>query len=312
MAGFDFTQCVGNLKRGNASKHTKNANVLMNSSTLWYGGPKTGKTTILAKTFNNTDYVMLDFDNNYDGMQDLIISNGGRYFNSTAAVELLHQLLDGRITNTVVIIDALNDVKMMMLDYQIKVLNYKLTQDEYKDDYHDMSELKENLQRSKGAGIGQFQEPTSVWFTNTIGKMTNNSNSINFIHHTTQNANGEKMEGNQSAYASKFDHVYAIVRQEDKKSYFELQTGRSNIAEHTIGLQKGIKDAMLYMKAIYSDKVENVDGTMTGTQFDKTFKNIAKWVIPFKKDVISQVFMRSKSGVKVVWKLADVNNKKDK
>ena len=66
MAGFDFTQCVGNLKRGNASKHTKNANVLMNSSTLWYGGPKTGKTTILAKTFNNTDYVMLDFDNNYD------------------------------------------------------------------------------------------------------------------------------------------------------------------------------------------------------------------------------------------------------
>lgn len=293
MAGFDLTQCVGNLHRGSATKHLNNKNVLMNSANLYYGGPKTGKTTIISKAFKDTDYVFLDFDNNYDDMHNIITVNGGDYYNGIDATNLLYQLLDGNITDSVVVIDAMNDVKMKMLDYQIKTIQ-------------DNEDIVENLIRIKNAGIGQFQEPTSLWFTYTIQVMVNNSNSINFIHHTTQNAQGEKLEGNKAAYASKFDHVYGIIRDNDK-SYFALETARSSIAEDTIGMQKGLEDAKKYMLAIFKDKLANTDGTMTGTEFTRAFKNIGKWATQFKKEVVETTFTKTKNGKKVVWKLKDTN-----
>lgn len=291
MASLNLTQCVGASLRGSASKHLNNANVLMNSANLFYGGPKTGKTTIIAKAFKGTDYIFLDFDNNYDEMQQLIIVNGGKYFNSIDAKALLKQLLLGDITDTVVIIDAMNDVKMMMIDYRLAHL------DNTKD-----SDLITTLERVKKAGIGQFQEPTSLWFTHTIQVMMNNSNSINFIHHTTQNALGEKLEGNKAAYASKFDHVYGIVRDNDK-SYFALETARSSIAEETIGMEKSIADATKYMLAVFKDKLINTDGTMTGAEFERAFRNIAKWVVPFKAEVIKESFIKNRNGKKVLWEL---------
>ena len=303
MVGFDFTPCVGNLNRGSATKHPNNDNVIMNSANLFYGGPKTGKTRLIVTAFKNTDYVFLDFDNNYDDVAQLIIDNGGKYYNGKNAVMLLEQLLTGKITDTVVIIDAMNDVKMLMLDIQIERLTSVILKSKDADKVNEYVALQKTLERVKKAGIGQFQEPTSIWYTHTIGKMLNHSNSINFVHHTTQNAQGDKMEGNQSAYASKFDTVYAIARQDINKSYFDLQTQRSNIAELTIGLEKGLKDAENYMIAMFNNKVKTSDLTMTGTELDKAFNSIAKWVKPFKKEVLKIAFIRGTKGKNVSWSI---------
>ncbi len=103
-------------KRGSAYLHQDNSNIVMNSSAMWYGSAKGGKTRILTKAFTGSNYIFLDFDANYDDVADLITKAGGVYLNGREAWRVLYQLMDKDIKDAVIIIDALNDVKSAMLE----------------------------------------------------------------------------------------------------------------------------------------------------------------------------------------------------
>jgi len=291
MASFDFSQCDSKqINRVDPKPHKDNKNVIMSSVAMYYGGPKQGKTRTLTTVFKGSDYIFLDFDSNYDSMRKKIETSGGQYFNGDNAFRLVDQLLMGTITNQVVILDAMNDIKMYMMR---KVIEMEKDEDVAR-------ELTRVLKSGK---IGNMQEETSTWYKATFGKMVNNSNSINVIHHTTASMGGEKMEGNQAAYMSKFDITYMIKKDESSgDSYFELVEQRDLVAPQTLNMNKGIDEAVKEAVRLFKS-VQNEDNVveLSGMQI----KNDVKRRMPKWSDVFSwQTILKTIATVKKVGKFS--------
>jgi hypothetical protein len=90
-----------------------------------------------------------------------------------------------------------------------------------------------------------------------------------------------------------------------EKSDYKDKLKRHRLAERNkkYSLDKDkltVKDAVRYMHKIWSDKVKNKDGTMTGREFDIAFKNMAKWVKVFKKEAVELGFTKTGSKGKPV------------
>lgn len=210
----------GYIPRDDAYLHANGVTV-MNASTMFYGGAKTGKTRTIIKAFKGCDYFFLDFDRNYESTIQDIIDSGARYFNGSAAYDILYQLMDGNISNVTVVVDALGSV--------IKPLCLKFISKHASDGRAD--EEARMLQESI-KGIGKDHADSVTFFNLIIEPMTRNGNSINFIHHTTQNMQGEKMEGNKGAWLSVFDFTYSMDR---ASKTFKLEAGRLPVALNSIG-----------------------------------------------------------------------------
>ncbi len=217
-----------------------NGTAIMNACSMFYGGAKTGKTRLLTKAFNGSGYIFLDFDRNYTSTVNGIIESGALYFNGKAALDILYQIMDKKLKNTVVVVDALGSVIKRMC-------NRFITNHTNSDDLdEDAILLKDSIR-----GIGINHSDSVTFFNLVIEPMTKNGNSINFIHHTTQNMGGEKMEGNKGAWLSVFDFTYSMNRE---KRVFELEAGRLPIALETIG-EDNIYDRLNKM---ISDKAETI------------------------------------------------------
>jgi hypothetical protein len=185
---------------------------------MWYGPAKSGKTRTIIRALQGTDYLFLDFDRNYEDVAQDIEDLGGHYYNGTNAIDVLFQIAEGKAENRVIVIDALNSVVGMLVKHYNKSpegLEYPI--------------LNPN-------NIGRLQEDTVDFFNKVIYKMENNSNSINFIHHMTENMLGSKMEGNAGAWKSVFDITYEM---EDGK--FVLKTSRTKIPPSTVGADTAIQ-----------------------------------------------------------------------
>ncbi len=286
--------------RGNPELHKSNDNVVMNSSAMWYGPAKSGKTRLLTSNFNGTDYVFLDFDNNYESVASVIRDNGGKYVTGSNAYDALNQLLDGDITDTVVIIDALSDVRGYMLNYVIDKLDEEyLKHKEGSKEFLELEARVEELQNCK-QGIGINQTDTTTWFTNTVLIMLNNSNSINFIHHTTENNGKSKMEGNQGAWTAKFDITYKIEKSGDE-SYFVRTHQRDCIAKEVVGATKDLEDMVRYTLLLLPEGKNSFTGSelkdIQGLRKDR----LPRWVDRSK--VLAELFTITKDGRSTKYKL---------
>jgi len=219
-----------------------NGNTVMNAASMYFGGAKTGKTTVLSSALEGSTYIFLDFDRNYSSVIEMIIKKGGSYFNGMHAYNILYQLMEGKISNVVVIIDALNSVIQPLCNKFIKLHQM--------DENPDKQKEVEMLEVARDQ-IGINQQATVTFFNLIIEPMTRN-NSINFIHHTTQNHNGEKMEGNQGAWLSVFDFTYQMDRDSGK---FKLKAGRLKVAPDIIGADNNFtRIEKIYQK--HSEKIE--------------------------------------------------------
>ena len=217
---------------------------IMNASVMWYGGAKKGKTRTIISAFSGVDYMFLDFDRNYESTINEIKKTGASYYNGYAAEDVLVQLMKGRITEAVVVIDSLVHAIAILARY------YLISPAGKKDD--EFKRLKPY--------IGVSHEATSMFFNKFIYPMLE-SNSINFIHHTTQNMMGEKMEGNQGSWLSVFDFTYKLDG--DK---FILQAGRLPCAPTTVG-KENLYDRL---KKCISDNNENIE--VSGEEMNVTAK----------------------------------------
>jgi len=276
--------------RGYASLHKTNKNVVMNSSAMWYGPAKSGKTRMLINAFKGSNFIFLDMDYNYADVVSLVEQAGGIYINGEQAFDVACQLMDKDITDTVVIIDALNDVKTRLLRHYISNLNESIDKEE-------ISSCEAAMSR-----IGISQEATTIWFERTIKKMINNSNSINFIHHTTENNGGSKVEGNAGAWAAKFDITYKIEKA-DNESYFHLTHQRSNIAPERVELSKTLKDQI---EVILERLPEKIGSEYTGNELkihQLKPANLPNWVN--KDAVYSEIFDIVKIGNRTTYTLKE-------
>ncbi len=282
-----------NTTRGNPYHHILNDNVVMNSANLFYGKSKSGKTRTLIQSFAGAEFIYLDFDRNYADIVELVEKNGGHYYNGKNAVAVLRELLRGNIEKTVVIIDSLQDVKKLMLK-----LRYGIVLEED-------SALAENIVGLMMNGaVGIDADDTAAWFTHTISRMVNDSNSINFIHHTTDNNQGSKLAGNSSAYKSKFDTTYVIIN-ESESTYYKLEAGRSNIPKNIVGSQRNYTDAMDWIKEKFTSRGAT---KMNGIDLkEKVTKRSPEWVKEFNLQKLrDDVFNREIVGQSFVYTLKDV------
>lgn len=243
-----------NAIRHDAYMHS-NGHSIMNASVMYYGGAKTGKTRLIIKAFSGADYIFLDLDRNYESTINEITKSGARYFNGSNAIEILYQLMDGKGKNEVVIIDALGSIVKLLCRKFIK-------QHTGKDDKLD--EVGIAISEAE-KGIGVNHADTVTFFNHIIEPMTRNSNSINFIHHTTQNKMGEKMEGNQGAWLSVFDFTYEMNRE---TKTFVLKAGRLPIAPNSIGVDN-----------IY----DRINKTLIDNQESTEVSGKQKMLTPYKK-----------------------------
>lgn len=213
-----------NIKRKNAYLH-KNGYSIINAATMYYGGAKTGKTRLLISAFKGSDYIFLDFDRNYESTINEIEKSGANYYNGDNARDVMLQFMRGEVSNEVVIIDALGAV--------VKPLCREFIT------YHTRTNTDGTETRDWEAeaisyampGIGINGEDTRTFFNHIVEPMTRNGNSVNFIHHTTQNQ-VEKMEGNKGAWLSVFDFTYEMNRE---TKTFRLEADRLPIAPDSIG-----------------------------------------------------------------------------
>jgi len=214
---------------------------IMNASVMWYGGAKKGKTRTVISAFSGVDYIFLDFDRNYESTINEITKTGAIYYNGSAAEDVLIQLMEGTITEAVVVIDSLVHAITILVKYYL------------------VGQKDEEFERLKPY-IGVSHEATSMFFNKLIYPMLV-SNSINFIHHTTQNMTGEKMEGNKGSWLSVFDFTYKLDN--DK---FILEAGRLPCAPTTVG-KENLYDRL---KKCISDNNENTE--VSGKKMNVTAK----------------------------------------
>ncbi len=199
----------------------RNGYSIMNASVMYYGGAKTGKTRLLISAFSGSEYIFLDFDRNYESTIKEIEKSGAMYFNGASAYDVLFQLMNGTIHDAVVVVDALGSIVKPLCRKFMKQHIHENNIDE------DGTAINEAM-----GGIGINHADTVTFFNHIIEPMTQNRNSINFIHHTTQNMSGEKMEGNQGSWLSVFDFTYGMDRE---TKTFKLRADRLPIAPHTVG-----------------------------------------------------------------------------
>lgn len=207
--------------RENANLNAVNGVSLHNAAVMWYGRAKSGKTRTLIQAFNGAEFLFLDFDRNYRSTIESIQNSGATYLNGDTAFNVLTQLASGRGNNQIVIIDALGSVVTRLVSWFIITNSNDGTMN---NDARRMDEIKKN--------IGVSHEATVTFFNLIIEPMTRNGNSINFIHHTTENNVGSKMEGNKGAWLSVFDFTYML---NVDRHVFELEAGRLPIAPNVIG-----------------------------------------------------------------------------
>lgn len=206
--------------RADAELNPFNGVSIHNAATMWYGRAKSGKTRALIEAFTGEKFIFLDFDRNYISTIREIEKSGAIYLNGDAAFNVLTQLAIGRGFHYVVIIDALGSIITRLARWFIENSN----------DVDSVKRMKESIQL-----IGVSHEATITFFNLLIEPMTRNYNSINIIHHTTENHNGSKMEGNKGAWMSVFDFTYRL--DPEKKAFF-LEAGRLPIAPNTVGLSQ--------------------------------------------------------------------------
>ena len=206
----------------------ENGQTIMNAATLYYGGAKTGKTRLITRAFNGSNYIFLDFDRNYESTIKQMQANGATYYNGKNAKNVLVQLMNGKISNEIIIIDALGAVISSLCRAYIDANT--VTNESGNQWLTEEGQVLKEAYESKS--IGNIAEPTRIFFNSIIEPMTRNGNSVNFIHHTTQNAHGEKMEGNKGVWLSLFDFTYEMNR--ETKNY-HLIADRLPIAPATIG-----------------------------------------------------------------------------
>ncbi len=213
-----------NIIRGDAYLHN-NGYAIMNAATMYYGGAKTGKTRLAISSFKGSEYIFLDFDRNYKTTIDEIVKSGAHYYNRTNARDVLLQFMRGEVSNEIVIIDALGAIiKPLCREF----IEYHTIKNEDGTKSKDWEAIAVDYAMN---GIGINGEDTRTFFNHIIEPMTRNGNSINFIHHTTINAQ-EKMEGNKGAWLSVFDFTYQMDRE---TKTFKLEADRLPIAPKTIG-----------------------------------------------------------------------------
>ena len=82
-----------------------NGTTIMNASTMFYGGAKTGKTRTIIKAFKGCDYFFLDFDRNYSSTIQDITNSGAKYYQGNQAFGILSQLMSGEIKNVIGLIE---------------------------------------------------------------------------------------------------------------------------------------------------------------------------------------------------------------
>jgi hypothetical protein len=209
---------VAILYRADAKINPHNDVSIQNAATMWYGRAKSGKTRALIEAFTGEKFIFLDFDRNYESTIKEIQKSGAIYLNGDAAFDVLTQLASGRGFHYVVIIDALGSIVKRLARWFIRTSRHADA----------VEQIKESIQL-----IGISHEATLTFFNLLIEPMTRNFNSINIIHHTTENHNGSKMEGNKGAWMSVFDFTYYL--DPNKKAFF-LEAGRLPIAPKTIGM----------------------------------------------------------------------------
>lgn len=207
--------------RENAVLNLANGTSLHNAAVMWYGRAKSGKTRTLIQAFSGEKFLFLDFDRNYRSTIESIQNSGATYLNGDVAFNVLTQLASGSGSDQIVIIDALGSVVTRLVSWFILSNTNDGTMN---NDAKRIDEIKKN--------IGISHEATVTFFNLIIEPMTRNGNSINFIHHTTENNVGSKMEGNKGAWLSVFDFTYVL--NVDRK-VFELEAGRLPIAPNVIG-----------------------------------------------------------------------------
>lgn len=204
--------------RSDAELNIFNGVSIHNAATMWYGRAKSGKTRALIEAFSGEKFIFLDFDRNYESTIKGIQNSGAIYLNGDAAFEVLTQLASGKGFHHVVVIDALGNIVTRLARWFLA--NSK------KSDA--VERMKESIHL-----IGVSHEATLTFFNLIIEPMTRNYNSINIIHHTTENNYGSKMEGNKGAWLSVFDFTYQL---NTEKKVFILEAGRLPIAPKTVGL----------------------------------------------------------------------------
>jgi len=237
--------------RTNAELNTFNGVSIHNAAIMWYGRAKSGKTRALIEVFAGENFIFLDFDRNYESTIKGIQKSGAIYLNGDAAFEVLTQLSSGRGFQYVVIIDALGSIIKRLARWFIQT----------SDDYDAVARMKESLLL-----IGVSHEATLTFFNLVVEPMTKNSNSINIIHHTTENNNGSKMEGNKGAWLSVFDFTYRL--DSDKKAFF-LEAGRLPIAPKTVGLSKTPRKQLVELIKNYTESCQD--------QISGQFMDVAPW-----------------------------------
>lgn len=203
--------------REDAYLNLANGVSIHNAAVIWYGRAKSGKTRTLIKSFQGESFLFLDFDRNYRSTIEGITLSGGQYLNGDSAFDVLTQLANGNGTNRIVIVDALGSVVS-------RLTNWFINQDVKNLGANRLADLKNH--------IGITHEATVAFFNLIIEPMTRNGNSINFIHHTTENNQGSKMEGNKGAWLSVFDFTYHL---DTAKKVFLLEADRLPIAPKVIG-----------------------------------------------------------------------------
>ena len=229
--------------RENAVLNLANGTSLHNAAVMWYGRAKSGKTRTLIQAFSGEKFLFLDFDRNYRSTIESIQNSGATYLNGDAAFDVLTQLASGRGSDQIVIVDALGSVVTRLVSWFI---DHNTVNDNMSVAAKQIIELKKN--------IGVSHEATVTFFNLIIEPMTRNGNSINFIHHTTENSQGSKMEGNKGSWLSVFDFTYVL--NVDRK-VFELEAGRLPIAPNVIGsnnprqmLIQAIKDSIESLRVL--------------------------------------------------------------
>lgn len=229
--------------RENAELNLANGTSLHNAAVMWYGRAKSGKTRTLIQAFSGENFLFLDFDRNYRSTIESIQNSGATYLNGNTAFEVLTQLASGRGSDQIVIVDALGSVVSRLVSWFIDI---NTTEGDMNAAAKQITELKKS--------IGISHEATVAFFNLIIEPMTRNGNSINFIHHTTENSQGSKMEGNKGSWLSVFDFTYTL--NVDRK-VFELEAGRLPIAPNVIGsnnprqmLIQAIKDSIESLRVL--------------------------------------------------------------
>lgn len=264
---LDLPDQKNNIIRQDATLH-KNGHSIMSAATMYYGGAKTGKTRLVVSAFKGSNYIFLDFDRNYKSTINEIIKAGARYYNGKNAIDILSQVMLGKAENEIIIIDALGSVvKGLCRAFIREHTNINEDKTETKDWEAVAVELAI-------PGIGTNHTDTATFFNHIIEPMTRNNNSINFVHHTTQNMSGEKMEGNKGAWLSVFDFTYQMDRE---TRTFKLEADRLPIAPKTIGFDNVYARINRILKENAESieiETENEDGSVETTNILLT---------PFKK-----------------------------